>query len=698
MSEQKLQPFLAIILAVTAVITASVGLRADSVATTNLPITHVTLYTSGVGYFERDGEVDGDTSATLMFPIDEVNDVLKSLTLLDTGGGHIAPVTFAAQDPAAKQLQAFPIDLSDNPDRVTLLNRMRGADVTVSLAQGDPITGTVVGVETKKVELPNKDGYVDESSLNILSSGRLRTVALDQVTEFQMNDPDLAKALKDALAVVASSRNENKRPVNISFEGAGKRRVVVGYVMATPLWQTTYRLVLGKAPVIQGWAVVQNTSDDDWDNVSLRLVSGRPVSFIQDLYTPQYVTRPTIEAEVAAAPGPMAYANNMSSVNGAAGFGGTGMTSGRAIGATASVEAKVPFAFSSAQPLNMPALDAYEAARHAVASSGAELGKSLFAYRIGAPISIPRRQSAMIPFLSGGIEAEAVSIYDTDEDSDHPMSGARLTNTTGTHLMGGPLTVFDVQDGSAETSYVGDSLMNDTEPGQVRLISYAVDLAVNAKAEPQNGSDTQISLSIVKGVLHRKVKKVASEKYTFSNHADRDRTIVVQHPKHGDDWTLTDPKAPGSTTPDGYRFDLSVPAKAVKSLVVSEEHIDEETYALVDVDMPTLVIYEGQGLVSDSVKAAIHQASALRDNVSELTRSLQEIGSKITAITDGQTRIRGNMNALDANSALYKRYVSELDTQETQLNSLQAQKDQTQTQLDRANNDLKDYLANLSVE
>ena len=154
---------------------------ADPAGPSTLPVTRVTLYTSGVGYFERGGAVDGDATRTLLFPTDQVNDVLKSLVLLDDGGGQIRPVTYAAQDPVGRQLQAFSLDLSDNPDRATLLNRLRGADVAVTTTSAPPRTlaGTVVGVETQTITLPSNGGTVPQSVLNLMDGeGGLHAVPL----------------------------------------------------------------------------------------------------------------------------------------------------------------------------------------------------------------------------------------------------------------------------------------------------------------------------------------------------------------------------------------------------------------------------------------------------------------------------------------------------------------------------------------
>lgn len=700
---------------------------ADPTGQATLPITRVTLYTSGVGYFERSGEVDGDQSQTLFFPVGQVNDVLKSLVLLDTGGGQISPVTYAAQDPVEKELQAFSVDLSDNPDRATLLNRLRGAPVTViyqTSAAPATVQGTIVGVETQTVTLPNNGGTTQQSTLNLMGSdGALVSIPLGSIIALKIDDPKLAAELAQALATVAEGRDTAKRPVTLQFDGSGRRRVVVGYLTEAPLWQTTYRLVLGKAPELQGWALVQNTSEDDWTDIRLTLVSGRPISFIQDLYTPLYMPRPTVQARVAASPTPQTYGSNLLNEPAAAPapvqpqgehastsleVNGTEMP-GATVGAGGSVSGGPPppgvvedeqrrvdvngNAVAGAGGFN--GAPAYAKMAQGVATQGEQLGTALFQYDIKVPVTVPRAQSAMIPFVAAPIQAEPVAIYNQGVDPSHPLSGARIKNTTGLHLMGGPLTVFD-QSGQA-AGYVGDALIDDTEPNQTRLISYALDLGVDADAEPGPGSGHVGTLTISRGVLHLAEAQQSEMDYTFKNNTAKAQTIVVEHPYQGAGWKLLEPAQAAERTDTVYRFDLPVAAGESKTLKVREEHLDYEDYALLDTDLNTLVVYSREGQVSDAVKQALSQVIADRRRIADTEAKIDQIKGQLSAISEGQDRIRQNMKALDHSSALYKRYVSELNDQETRIDNLQSQEDTLQNQLSQQRQELSDYVAHLNV-
>ncbi len=701
-------------------------------ASAALPVTGVTLYTSGVGYFERGGLVDGDAAQTLLFPVGQINDVLKSLVLLDNGGGTIRPVTYGALDPVTKQLQAFSVDVSDNPDQPTLLNRMRGASVTVTYAAGavpKTLTGTIVGVQTQTVTLPNGGGTMPQSLLTVLTDGSLHTIPLAAVTDTQINDPELRRELGSALAVVAQSRDAGKRPVTLSFAGKGRRSVLVGYLTEAPLWQSSYRLVLGKSPVLQGWAMVQNTSQDDWNNVHLTLVSGRPISFLQDLYTPLYVPRPVVQASVLGSPTPQTYQGNLqqeSSFVTSAGLlpsfplqtttistGGTnngprseeqarlnvtGEVNGIADG-DANRRKRMPqsgYIINGNQVSSNSMSYTQALVQAAPKTNGAELGTALFTYKIAAPLSIGRQKSAMIPFVSSPVTTQMVSIFNASVQNAHPLLGARLKNTSGLHLMGGPLTVFD-EGAAGGTGYVGDALVDDTEPGQTRLISYAVDLALDAHSE--NGKDTGsvISVKLYKGNLVIKSHREQSRLYTVKNNSDKPRTVVIEHPYHGTEWTLITPLKATEKTAEVQRFDLLVGPHKSEKLTVTEAYPDQTVYSLLDSDFDTLLLCVKKGEADPQIAAALQDIIARRSRISDLQAKISSLEAESQNIGTGQTRIRTNMHELDRTSALYRRYVGELDAQETRLATIQAKRAALQGELASAQNALSDLVAGINL-
>ena len=302
-----------------------------------LPLTHVILFSSGVGYFQREGIVDGDARIDMTFRANDVNDLLKSLVLQDLDGGRVSAVSYDSQEPVEKTLKSFALDLTYNPTVGQLLNQARGEKLEVTVQQtaaGQPavMTGIILGMESKQVP-HGKDRVVESDLLNLLCAEGLRTVKLSDIQRLRFLNAGLDAELRRALEVLASSHDSQKKVISLNFKGAGKRRVKVGYVVENPIWKASYRLVQNKlkkiGPLLQGWALVENTSDEDWKDVKVALVSGRPISFQMDLYQPLFIPRPMVEPERFASLRPPTYnaaLGNIPNVGGAgvAGFGGGG--------------------------------------------------------------------------------------------------------------------------------------------------------------------------------------------------------------------------------------------------------------------------------------------------------------------------------------------------------------------------------------
>ncbi len=290
-------------------------------AAPQLPVSRVILFSSGVGFFQREGQVDGNARVDLSFPVRDVNDLLKSMVLQDMNGGKISTVNYESHDPIDKTLRSFAVNLTGNPSFGQLLNQARGEKAEVVLQQSNAtqagtVTGTIVGVEQQK-QIINKDTIVEVEFLNVWTEKGLRSFRLADVQQVHFVNPLMEAEFSHALEVLAKSHDTQKKAVSITFTGDGKRQVRVGYVIENPIWKTSYRLVLDKKekPFLQGWAVVENPSDEDWKDVRMSLVSGRPISFQMDLYQPLYVPRPVVEPELFASLRPPTYAGAMGDAN-----------------------------------------------------------------------------------------------------------------------------------------------------------------------------------------------------------------------------------------------------------------------------------------------------------------------------------------------------------------------------------------------
>lgn len=683
------------------------GLAADA----PLPLESVVLFTSGVGYFQHAGEVTGDATVEMQFAADDVNDLLKSMVVLDRDGGA-ATVTYASRDPVTKTLGTFAVNLTDNPSLGDLLGRLRGQQVELDAAS--PVAGTIVGVEKRRLEA-GKDQTVEKQFLTLLTSEGLRTLALDAVTRIKLVDARLQGELEKALAVLALATDNEKKGVAIAFTGKGPRNVVVGYVQESPIWKTSYRLVLdGDAAAtkarLQGWAIVENTTDADWRNVRMALVSGRPISFVMDLYQPLYVPRPVVEPELYASLRPQVYGQTMSDADKQLALAGRRLDerANRGRDSARREQAKGPPAAPAAMAADGAiAIDAFSgigggAARGSAiagiaamptAAAGSDLGE-LVRYEIEKPVTLERQRSAMLPIVASEVEAERVAIYDERVLARHPLSGLRLKNTTGLHLMQGPLTVYDQAGGG---SYSGDARIEDMAPGTERLVSYAVDLDVEVAARGEGRAEEIVNVRLVKGTLFAARKLARAKVFEVKNSGKNAVKVLLEHPLEGG-WTLVAPETPEEKTRDRYRFAVvAEPGKPV-TLEVAEEMPIEETQVLTNLDDDAILFYSRAKATSPAVREALAEVVRRKREIEQLVRDKGVREQEIATIDQEQTRIRGNMEALDRTSDLFNQYVRKFADQEKRIETLRGEIAGLVAKEQEARKGLDDYLLALDVK
>jgi hypothetical protein len=257
----------------------------------DFPITRVVLYKHGIGYFEREGQVQGDDTLTLTFKQAEVSDVLKSLTVLDLGGGHIASISYESTLPTEKRLEDVALRLPDGTSLSGLVEQVKGARVAVEVGS-EKIEGVVLGIENQWKKHKEETLHSREIVL-LVEGGAIRHFELLEVKRFTFLEDGLRKDLQHLLDVLIGAKKKDLKRLTIFAKGSAKRDVNASYVVETPVWKTSYRVILQKdeKPFIQGWALVDNTQDEDWDDVAITLVAGLPVSFVHDLYSPRYRRR-----------------------------------------------------------------------------------------------------------------------------------------------------------------------------------------------------------------------------------------------------------------------------------------------------------------------------------------------------------------------------------------------------------------------
>ncbi|MBA4192860.1 MAG: DUF4139 domain-containing protein, partial [Planctomycetaceae bacterium] len=503
--------------------------------------------------------------------------------LEDFGKGRIAAVSYDSREPISRTLSSFAVNLNGQPSFAQIVAQMRGERIEVVTTPGaanqpGKLSGVIVGVETQKV--PAGTTTVDAQVLNMWCAEGLRAVKMSEVQQLRFSNPIIENEFRRALDTLALTHDSQKKAVSLHFAGDGQRKVQVGYVVEAPIWKTSYRMVLAdkEKPYLQGWAMVENPTDEDWAGVKMALVSGRPISFKMDLYNPLYINRPTVEPELFASLRPVTYRGGfgkqadvlaIQDEQRARGEGkGEAEFAGKpALGAAAPGAAMREKSDSDALRRSFNANNADgKFAKDTAAELGRRIGTGavgnaatagalgdFFQYTIDHPVTLGRQKSAMLPIVGKEVEGQKVSIYNQNVQKTHPLLGLKFKNTSGAHLNQGPITVFE---GSV---YAGDTRVLDVQPNEERLVSYAIDLGT--EVDPQVGPGTQkiTSVKAVRGIVTTKTKFTEEKKYRIINRSQTDRTLLIEHANRtNQQFKIVDTEKPVEDTPDVYRFQVGV--------------------------------------------------------------------------------------------------------------------------------------------
>src|ERR1035441_9788746 len=572
-----------------------------------LPVTRVILYKNGVGYFEHAGHVRGSQDVNVDFTTAQLNDVLKSLTVLDLGKGRITGVSYNSAAPLQRRLGSLRLPVGENPTTAQFLDALRGARMEVRNGS-ESASGRLLSIEDRDV--PGKgDQKITLTQISIVSdSGEVRIFDLTPSTSVRVAEKEVNEEVGKYLGLVASTRDQDVRRMTISTAGDGERSLLISYISEVPVWKSTYRIVIpteGK-PLLQGWAIVDNTVGEDWRDVELSLVAGAPQSFVQELSQPYYTRRPvvplpenamltpqtheaTIQTEVengapaaiprgvvGGVPGGVP-GGQMGGVIGGIGSGsgggvGSGSGPGFGPGAGGGVGGGV-FRVGG----GVPRPDATEVAE--TLEAGTTVGETrelgdLFEYKLKDRVTIRKNQSALVPILQSRIDAEKVSVWNPSDSS--VLRALWVNNTSDLTLDGGS---FNVLEGDA---FAGEGLMDAIKPGEKRLLSYAADLGLLVDEKQKSEKQKITKIVIAHGAMTQITEEREEHIYTIRNRDTSARTVVIEHPARPG-WQLADGTAPAESTASFHRFRLNAEPKKTTIVSVKEYRPISTRYQLTNV-------------------------------------------------------------------------------------------------------------------
>jgi hypothetical protein len=657
-----------------------------------LPIKKVILFKHGVGYFEREGVVHGDAAIDLYFRTAEMNDVLKSLTVLDLADGLIASISYESTLSLEDQLKDIAIRLPNKNTLTKLLSQIQGAQLAVEIGQ-KTIQGIVTGIETIKRQI--QETVIEQIYVSLLvEGGTLQSFDLLEAKQITFLDDNLKKDLQHLLKVLITSKKKDLKKLTVFAKGKGERTINLSYIVAAPLWKTSYRLLLqDKSAVIQGWALVDNTQDEDWENVTLSLVAGLPVSFIHDLYSPRYQSRPVVKVQNELAYAPPTLEKEVYFCEPEEKLLDDDIDwSCEPEKSDEPEENTKDYSLATLRAIAGPKL--VRAPGVPIQTNVVEVG-DLFHYEITNPVTILRQQSALVPILQAPFNnSNRVVIYNSEVRRNNPLSAILFNNTTDLTLESGPLTVFE------NGNYVGEAILNTLRPNEKQLIPFAVELGCLVSIDLQSNPQDVHQVRIMHGSLYLYHYQLKYQTYLINNKTEHPLDFYLEH-RFNSRWELIDTPEPVEQTEHFYRFRFDVPSNKTKTFTVTECLELENTYVLADTSRENLQLWLEKKYLDKKTYRNLEGIVQLTEQISQLQQQIKAQETAIQAIFKNQERLRHNLQALgntEDERSLRERYITQLSHEEDKLSKYQANIENFTAQKSSITNNLNLQLNNLNYQ
>lgn len=635
---------------------ASVFLTATAGAV-ELPLTRVILSNSGLAQFIHAGPVTGDTVVQLPVRLDQVDDLLKSLTVFDKEGA-VGAVSLPGKTPLPELFRDLPFGPDALNSSADLLNALIGSEVEIT----GPVNakGRVFRVQREQVTLPNNGGTTTRNRLTLMTASGMAQAVLEEVTELRFTDPQTRAQIERLLAGLTENRAKDRRVLSLGFRGTGSRNVAISYVVAAPVWKTAYRLVLpkdgakeGSKARLQGWAVVENLTGGDWNDVELTLVSGDPVALRQPLYTALFADRPEIpvSAGMRVVPRKDDVQERPEAAPRREDFAVRSQAAKRQVAVVAPSSAPV----AAPPPPPAPAANA----------AAAEEAATQLLYRFPAKVSLATGHTMMVPFVDREVPVARIWLYQPDVSPHRPLAAARVTNDADNGLPGGLVTAFDIS-ADGNTNFVGDSLLPLMPKAATRFMTFAVDTRTAIRRDDRGVVRTTLGKA-ANGSLTMQIRSKRTINYEVTAPPDEDREIIAEE-ERVQGWIPAADIKGVEETPTRYRHKIVARKGTTTKASFVVERLDSESVLLTEMNADRmLTVLRGLQNESPKLRETVSKLAAIVEEINKTKAQRRELDGERGRIVSDQTRIRNNLQSVGQGTDLGRRYLDTLKTQEDRL-------------------------------
>jgi len=679
-----------------------------------LNVKKVIIFKHGVSYYILEGSVKGLDTFELEFKIDEMDDVLKSLFVLDTSEkGYISSISYDAALETSQLLKSIMLDIPDRDSFSSLITQIKGAKINLSISGKESISGTIMGIE--EFEKMSKSDKIVEKLLIILKDDDvISKINFTDIKSLDIINEDIKKDLKFFLDTVISGKKQDAKKIVINCESGGndevERIIFVYYIRESPIWKTSYRLIMSKEQALEencllsGWSLIENTTNQDWEDVELSLVAGMPVSFKYEFYRPIFIQRPVIRPPKVLSVRPTEIEEGLEMEK----YKDYEMAE---MAAKPSAMKKMAKAGRRGIPPPAPAGTIGYGGMQSVMTDDALLDKvksqtkiqtkdlgELFEYNISNLVSIKRKQSALVPILTESIKARRVLLYNKNEYDRNPNACLEITNNTKLTLERGPVTII------YDDNLAGEAIIPFLNKEDTRLLNYAVEQAILITHESKSESLSVHKITIGSGYSYEYYYTNQMTTYKINNKTNEEKELYLDHPKtHG--YKFIEKSIDPEETPNYWRFKITLKPKDAITFKLKEQREDYSSYYIrnwsKDDILKRVGFYVKQKFINETLETQLKEIAEQIQTLNDKKNKREKLYEERDNMSDEQSRLRENISVLgDDNQSmtLKERYVKKLNDQESRFEKISAEMKKLDKEIDSLNKTIENKLNKLKAK
>jgi hypothetical protein len=677
-----------------------------------LNVKKVIIFKHGVSYYILEGTVKGTDTFELEFKIDEMDDVLKSLFVLDTSEkGYISSISYDAALDTSQLLKSIMLNIPDKDSFSSLITQIKGANINLTITGGKIMSGKVMGIE--EFEKLGKHEKVLEKLLILLQDNEvISKINFSEIKSFDILNEDIKKDLKFFLDTVISGKKKDAKKIVINCESGGdndvERVIFVYYIRESPIWKTSYRLIMSKEQAVEekcllsGWSLIENTTNQDWEDIELSLVAGMPVSFKYEFYRPIFIQRPIIRPPkvLTVKPTEIEEAIEMEKYKE---YAMAEMEPSNMLKKARVARRGAPLPAPS-RALNLSTTGGMmsdetllEKVKSQTKIQTKDLGE-LFEYNISNPVSIKRKQSALVPILTESIKARRVLLYNKNEYDKNPNACLEITNNTNLTLERGPVTII------YDDNLAGEAIIPFLNKEDTRLLNYAVEQAVLVTHEIKSESLNVHKITIGSGYSYEYYYTNQTTTYKINNKTNEEKELYLDHPKTYGYKFIEKPIEP-EETPNFWRFKITLKPKDAITFKLKEQREDYTSYYIrnwsKDDILKRVGFYVKQKFINETLEAQLKEIAELIQTLNDKTKMRDKLYEEKDLMSDEQARLRENIAVLGEDTqsiSLKERYVKKLNDQESRFEKISAEVKKLDKEIDSLNKSIENKMNKLKAK